>query len=314
MCLTAIDMKPSIASTGSKPYCWGYGVGTGLIPAATYTKCSRSVGSTYKTVSTTTTVYFDSLQPVDSAGVISNLIGIDIANTNQISGLGTNERAYYWGLHGYTKTVASTGKQTGTGCTYRVEDTEKNGKHDHPKTHPNCGGGKPGCSGGGAKKYKTVYRYDLRTTYVRIGSVTALGPLYNGTAATGPLNQRTLTAASGNAYDGLFCAAIDSATYCDAHGTSMSEGQTGSNYAQPCTTTGSIFKTTTCSSAPTGPQQVTATGWLAGKTISSLETGSSGYTCAIASGSVGCWGVNNSGQLGTGDKTNRKVPTAVSNL
>ena len=39
------------------------------------------------------------------------------------------------------------------------------------------------------------------------------------------------------------------------------------------------------------------------------------YTCGLlTSGSVYCWGLNNVGELGTGDTSNRLTPTAVTGL
>jgi hypothetical protein len=316
MCVIAVNADVfSTEINRGNPYCWGLGVGDGTVPASTYTKCSRSVGPTSANTSATSTVYFDALQPVNSAGVINQVGDIEIASTSQISGVGNNNRAYYWGLHGYTKTTVSSGKQTGTGCTYRTEDTGGNsGGNVNPRTGKPCGGGgsgKPGCGGGGGgTTYKTVKRYDVTTTYTPIGSITTLGPLYNGAANQGVLNQKNLRLTSGNAFSGLFCTvpAGSADSYCDAHGTSVNEGQTGSNYTQQCTT---VWFTTTCIPAPTGPQQVYSGGWLAGKTVDQLSTGGSGFTCALANNTIGCWGVNTKGQLSTGDILNKNVPTAI---
>jgi hypothetical protein len=164
-----------------------------------------------------------------------------------------------------------------------------------------------GLGGGGSSSCgnQTHYGYTKNANYAYVGQkVATTPPAWSST-------QGGLGVVSGNVFNGLFCATAGAVTNCDAHGTSVTEGQTGSNYAPQCTTTGYIYTTTTCAPAPTGPQQVVATGWLAGKTIKSLDTGITGYTCAIANGSVGCWGVNTKGQLGTGDTNNRKVPAAV---
>lgn len=131
----------------------------------------------------------------------------------------------------------------------------------------------------------------------------------------GPANglyQKPLSLSSGGVIS-LFCATTSSGAYCDTHGGDPSSGQTGSNNAEHCTTTYFLGVPTgsKCDSGVTGPQQVYTGGWLAGKSIGMLDTGDSGYTCAVAGSSIGCWGVNNRGQLGTGDTTSRNVPTVV---
>ncbi|MDB5176344.1 MAG: hypothetical protein JWN75_12 [Candidatus Saccharibacteria bacterium] len=152
---------------------------------------------------------------------------------------------------------------------------------------------------------QTHYGYTKNATFAYTGQKVATTP------PQWPSTQGGSTAMSGSAYNGLYCATNSTATNCDTHGTSSNEGQTGSNYTPQCTTYGFIFTKTVCSAAPTGPQQVVANGWLAGKAITSLNTGSSGYTCALANGAVGCWGINNKGQLGNGTTSNKNVPTSV---
>jgi len=126
---------------------------------------------------------------------------------------------------------------------------------------------------------------------------------------------------SGNGYTGggygggLFCAVrADSVAFCDANGSSqLSEGQTGSNYEKQCERVKNSwgFWVTVCQPDPTGMQTVYAQGFLAGKTIKAIDTGTSGFTCVIAGDDVGCWGENGRGQLGTGDTANKTVPTKV---
>jgi alpha-tubulin suppressor-like RCC1 family protein len=66
---------------------------------------------------------------------------------------------------------------------------------------------------------------------------------------------------------------------------------------------------TTASNVPVAV--AVAGGVLANRTVTNITTG--GYhTCALISdGTVTCWGLNASGQLGTGDTYNRTVPVAV---
>jgi len=61
----------------------------------------------------------------------------------------------------------------------------------------------------------------------------------------------------------------------------------------------------------TAPVAVSKAGVFAGKTIKSISAGDS-HTCAIASDDKAyCWGLNTSGQLGTGTTTQSTVPVAV---
>lgn len=154
---------------------------------------------------------------------------------------------------------------------------------------------------------QTHYGFTKTSTYERVGKNVATVP------PSWPQSQSGITAVSGNVNNGLSCAKMASGTFCDAHGTSINEGQTGSNYTQKCIPA-TLFTAKKCEAAPTGPQPVQATGWLAGKPVTELETSITGYTCAIANGSLGCWGVNTYGQLGNGSKTNKNVPTAVIGL
>ncbi len=55
----------------------------------------------------------------------------------------------------------------------------------------------------------------------------------------------------------------------------------------------------------------TATGILAGRTLTAISAGTS-HSCAIADGLAFCWGVNSSGQLGDGTTTQHTAPFAVS--
>jgi hypothetical protein len=66
--------------------------------------------------------------------------------------------------------------------------------------------------------------------------------------------------------------------------------------------------TTTASNVPVA---VTATGALAGKTLTAITAGFD-HTCAVASdGTAACWGYNAYGHLGNGTTTTSSVPVAV---
>lgn len=60
------------------------------------------------------------------------------------------------------------------------------------------------------------------------------------------------------------------------------------------------------------PVSVSTEGALKNKELIDISAGD-GFTCALASdGTVACWGRNNNGQLGTGNRTDSRVPVAVS--
>jgi alpha-tubulin suppressor-like RCC1 family protein len=201
----------------------------------------------------------------------------------------------YNAANGYTTKTQYGSYQTGGGSYYGIA-IPRTVYYAGPSSNS---GGNTSCGS------QTHYGYTKNATYAYSGQkVVTTPPAWSST-------QGGLSAVSGNVFNGLYCATAASTTSCDAHGTSAAEGQTGSNYTPQCTTTGWIFTTTTCTPPPAGPQQVVANGWLAGKAVTSLSTGASGYTCAVANGSVGCWGLNNKGQLGNGSTANKNVPTAV---
>lgn len=331
MCVLAVDRGVTVSTASGTPYCWGYGIDDGrAIPnnGSSNVACSKSSTTVKPSGSTVNTVIFESKQPVQ----IPSETFASLDGDNYVTGLGTNSRAYYWGMYGYTETVSyanikscsvnpCTGKvvltnlvelagysTSGTRTTHTGGSTNTN--HYQGKATPGtkAGGGTQSGGGGGGNScaYQTHYGYTKNSTYAPTGQKVATTP------PNWPQSQGSIAALSGNSYNGLFCAQAASGPRCDAHGTSMNEGQTGSNFTPHCTTTGAwIFTTTTCDPAPTGPQSVVNNGWLAGKTITALSTGKTGYTCALANGSVGCWGMNNKGQLGVGDTNNRNIPTAV---
>jgi len=243
-------------------------------------------------VAVDTTLTFESITIIgDGAGAVGS-IGIGNANTTNY--------AHSTG-HGYTYiTARASGNPSlayywGGSTAYDLKVTCKN---------------RNGHGSGGDSTY-----FDATITRTYSGASTPQGPQYQGTGT--PLSGQSLTNISGNVYPGsdfgsLFCGVrVDKAVYCDTHGSSnLTDGQTGSNYTCTTTTNSWGFPVTTCPNL-SGPQQVYKGGWLGEKTVTSIDTGYNGQTCAIAGGELGCWGENGSGQLGVNSYTNKTVPTKV---
>ncbi len=304
MCVLAINSNDNDSTAASKSYCWGsnnFGeVGNGGKHADyTYGKTETSSsdgGNRYaaerrqcaaleKRILSPQAVRLDYYvaQPVavktDRMFKDAYTTGITAGTTNGLpsaSGATTavSDEAYWWG--GYAVTT----------------------RKFECKSLP--GGSTGGQSGPGVNKWKsratmtyTVHYYSYLPTKSGYGSVML---------------------ASGNAYNGLFCATTTTGALCDTHGRSaLTNGWTGSNYAcwQEANPSG-VGKITKCPD-PKEPQRVfTGAGsFLDSKTITALSVSQGGFTCAIAEKSLGCWGENKKGQLGTGDTTNRILPTAV---
>jgi sugar lactone lactonase YvrE len=105
----------------------------------------------------------------------------------------------------------------------------------------------------------------------------------------GVLTGKTITDISA-AYDHS-CAVADGAVYCWGWGGS---GQLGD---------GSLSNSDT-------PVAVSTTGVLGGKTVTAVSA-NMGNTCALAEGSVYCWGQNSMGELGDGTTTMRPTPINI---
>jgi alpha-tubulin suppressor-like RCC1 family protein len=198
--------------------------------------------------------------------------------------LGTTKFVSFTIYENYTTAISTAGRAYWWG-----------GTTDTNNSRTICGstGGNDG--GAGQNKYitKTTRTYDSQTS--------PAGPLYGTAPLTG-----SLAISSGNPKSGLFCAGLstNNQLYCDAHGTAINEGQTGDAY-DPCT---AWFG---CPAPPTGVRTVTMTPF-GGIGIQQLDTGTSGYTCAVTTdGQVFCWGQNASGQLGVLPASNRNIPAPV---
>ncbi|MCB0912512.1 MAG: hypothetical protein KDB60_12935 [Propionibacteriaceae bacterium] len=105
---------------------------------------------------------------------------------------------------------------------------------------------------------------------------------------SGVLNGRTVTqVAAGEAHT---CVVADGSVYCWGYN---SNGQVGDN-----STT-----TRTAPVAVSGP-------WASGDDLTSLSAGMY-HTCVVAAGKAYCWGDNARGQIGNGNTTDQRTPTAV---
>ena len=354
MCVLAVN-KGQATNAGGSPYCWGKGIDGGqAIPAngnATVA-CGKTSPTFNPANSGPKTTIFESNKPTAVPG--ATLTAMD--GQEYVTALGADKKAYYWGMYGYketatfsnvksckvnpctgkvviqreqdditnivlaaTKKTTTTKKTTGgsVSTTKRTTTTSKGSVTSHTSitAKPNTTAGQTTNSGGnGSNKCNAVTHYGYTKSVVNdpVGKKVVTSP------PAWPQSQSGYTTLSGNVYSGLFCAANSNGAQCDAHGTDVAAGQTGSGYTPQCTVNyaynifGQKYESgRTCAVPPTGPQTVTTNGWLAGKQLTQLSTGSTGYTCAIASKSVGCWGANAKGQLGSGDTTNRNIPTEI---
>jgi alpha-tubulin suppressor-like RCC1 family protein len=179
----------------------------------------------------------------------------------------------------------------------------------------------------GCQKYDPIKRkYVSDRQYVRSYNSHSrpVGPIYFDSEAcwswptfTCPINNlltnKTITVSSGSVNSGVFCAVANNEVICDGPWYYNYQGQLGDGRAL-----GKDFGNWDFSPDPV---RVRIDTWLNGRTVSDLETGGAddwwsngstgSYTCALADQSVACWGINGSGQLGTGDKLNKNVPTPV---
>lgn len=123
------------------------------------------------------------------------------------------------------------------------------------------------------------------------GDVVCWGSGHTGRASFDLGSSRAIAVAVGLAHT---CALTTSRVYCWGEGSS---GQLGDGTAMDST----------------APREVSGT-VVAGATPSAIAAGAN-HTCVVSSdGTVRCWGVNTSGQLGDGSTSNRTAPTAVGGL
>jgi alpha-tubulin suppressor-like RCC1 family protein len=101
------------------------------------------------------------------------------------------------------------------------------------------------------------------------------------------LNGKTVTSVSSGSYG--TCVVASGAIYCWGKGSTLGNGTSQDSAI---------------------PVPVSASGVLAGKVITSVTVGNN-FACALASGSVFCWGEGGSGQLGNSSTLTSYVPVAV---
>lgn len=279
--------------TNKVPYYWGM---HGYVETITYrVGVVASMGSTQKSHSINLATKLGGSYPD------IRLVSLK-ANPNTSAANSASRTANQYNTRGATNRSSSFNSKTGQAAPgYHPSTSALGGGNSGNANNRSSANNKPNAPPCTATTYTVFHNYD------EIGTLTATE--HRSTSLTNS-NINTL---SGNVVDGLFCAVkTNGVTYCDANGTSMNEGQTGSAYTQQCTSYWYYVWYTTCMPAPTGPQAVTSTGWLNGRSVVRLNTSVGGYTCAVANdNSVGCWGLNNAGQLGVGDTSNRNVPTRV---
>lgn len=245
----------------------------------------------------------DSLIPVKvykETGVLAGKLAKTIFAAQYHNCIIAEGAVYCWGLNNYG--------QLGNGTTANSSKPIKVGGALAGKTVTAIGGtGYTSCAVADGKIYcwgyneeGTVGNKTSTTKYTTpVAVATAADGVSNGLPATYTATMLTSGSRSTN-----MCAIADGKAYCWGPNDA---GQIGNN-------------STTDVRAPTA---VSTSGVLSGKTVTaisqdgySVETGQTPppyvHVCAVANGSVYCWGDNTHGQLGNNSTSNTKVPVAVS--
>lgn len=270
--------------TNYKAYCWGDNT-VGQIGDANHATGSNNTSESEQVIGggqrfTACNAYpnTNSTVSISKTGALSVLRPTAVTSTTAFSSIevfndsvtaisnGTN-RAYWWG---------GGSASTTTSRTCFVYYCRQNGQ---------------------TTRYCRVLRTQTTTAYT---SSAPTGPQYN--SASSNLN-KALTLATGNVYNGLFCAQAGGLLYCDGHGKHTTYQGLGDNNA--CTSS--------CPSPSTPGAVFSSVGsWLSGKTITDINSNGN-VTCVVADNAVGCWGANDKGQLGIGttSSTGEKIPKPV---
>ena len=128
-------------------------------------------------------------------------------------------------------------------------------------------------------------------------------PVKVQTAGT-PLSGRTISQIS--AGDKTVCAVADGLGYCWG---STAGGVRGDGISSEPKAEGEHF-TAAQRKSLAAPVQIISSGVLADKTITRIDVGYT-HSCAVANSRAYCWGINKSGELGTGANAASVVPVAV---
>jgi alpha-tubulin suppressor-like RCC1 family protein len=137
------------------------------------------------------------------------------------------------------------------------------------------------------------------------------GQLGNGTITT-PQTTATAVTTSGTPLSGVTLTQISAGTvYTGSLAAACALASTGTAYCWGAGGSGQLGNTTTTTTQDTAVA-VTATGALAGVTLTGITVGTS-FACALGSaGAVYCWGLGTSGQLGDNTTTTSNAPVPVS--
>lgn len=143
--------------------------------------------------------------------------------------------------------------------------------------------------------------HDVWTFYEYWSNGTPSGPFFNDRDPPSSKTFLRVAGTGGPRLGGVSCGyTVDRAAYCAMEASTF-----------PLSERGRFGDNLTHAGNP-GTVAVYTAGALSGKTITDIDTGTSGmFSCVVASEAVYCWGDNTNGRLGTGDTTNRLAPASL---
>lgn len=281
--------------TDNYTYCWGQNyagqTGNGKFSPTTSASSGCSGGGVAPDVPPS--VEYDALRPVAS---LSTLAFSDITISATATASSGDNSSY------------TTAKDTSTNRMYWW-----GGSTSVTQTSTICGS-----SGGGTGPGVNKYIRTTKRTYV--SQPTPAGTL-DETSPTLPA-ATPLGLTSGNAYNDVFCATTGGSIICNGHGRGNTKaGQTGNGIIVKCEwygctpdgfATPQLVSTTQLpGNVDTGSNHTSDLTTSMAQSVTSMDTGTSGYTCAVANSAVVCWGENGNGQIGNGTTSDRFAPTYV---